>query len=51
MIRGGNVTECKENSVAGVVVLGIKIPQRLVGQIGNHLGIAPTVEVVGVGRE
>ena len=31
MIRGGNITECKENSVAGVVVLGIKIPQRLVG--------------------
>ena len=47
----GNVAEGQKNCVAGVVVLGVEVPQFLVGEVGYVFRIAAAVEVIGVRRK
>ena len=49
MCLGANIAEGEEYRVAGVVVLGVEVPQFLVAQVGNVLRVTAAVEVVGVG--
>ena len=48
---GADVAKGEEYRVAGVVVLGVEVPQLLVTQIRDVLRVAAAVEVVGVGRK
>jgi hypothetical protein len=51
MLGGGNIAVGQEDGVRGVVVAGVEGFELLVGQIGNRLGIAAAVVVIGGGRE
>ena len=46
-----DIAKGQKNSVTGVVVLGIKIPQFLIAEVGNVLRVTAAVEVVGIGRK
>ena len=46
-----DIAKGQENSIAGVIVLGVKIAKLLITQVRNMCGVATTVEVVGVARE
>ena len=46
-----DITEGQKNSVTGVVVLGIKIPQLLIAEVGNVFRVTAAIEVVGIGRK
>ena len=47
----GDIAKGQKNSVTGVVVLGIKIPQLLIAEVGNVLRVTAAIEVVGIGRK
>ena len=51
MLGGGNVAVGQENGVRGMVVAGVEGLELGVGQIGNGLGIAAAVVVIGGGRK
>ena len=46
-----HVAEGQENRVAGVIVLGIEVPQLLIGEVGYVLRVAAAIKVIGVRRK
>ena len=47
----GNVTKGHENRVTGVVVAAVEVPELIVTQVRNVLGVAAAVVVIGGGGE
>ena len=51
MRLGSHIAKGEKNGIAGVVVLGVEIPQLLVGQVRNVLWIASAIKVISIRGE
>ena len=46
-----DIAKGQKNSVTGVVVLGVKVPQFLIAEIRNAFRVTAAIEMVGIGRK
>ena len=51
MFGGGNVAVGQKDGIRGMIVAGVEGFELFVGEVGNRLGVAAAVVVIGDGRE